>query len=300
MLLHGVRNWFGPPTSLGDATPTVCVDPRDPVALPAPASPSKPWPAARIDLSEQLWGEGFLFPGGAEETLRLARPLGLTGEASLLLLGAGTGGPPRTIASQLGAWVTGFEADAELAALAAERCMRARLGRRAQVEMWYPQAPSLRLQAYHHGLALEPLRHARPEPVLAALTAALRPSGQLVMVELVADEPLDPADPTVAAWCRLERRSAELPTERAVTRMFGRLGFDVRIAEDISDRHVQLATTGWSGLLGGLRDRPSPAAAAILVAEAELWLLRLRLMREGRMRLVRWHSFGARREPVGD
>lgn len=298
MLLHGVRNWLGPPTSLAGATPPVGRDGCAPAVLPAVVPPLRSWSAARIDLSEQLWGEGFLFPGGAEETLRLARPLGLTGEASLLLLGAGSGGPPRAIASQLGVWVTGFEADPELAALAAERCMRARLGRRAQVEMWYPQAPSLRVQAYHHGLALEPLRHARPEPVLSALTAALRPSGQLVMVELVADEPLDPADPIVAAWCRLERRSAELPTERAVTRMFGRLGFDVRIAEDISDRHVQLAMTGWSGLLRGLRDRPSPAAAALLVSEAELWLLRLRLMREGRMRLVRWHTLGKRRSAI--
>ncbi len=293
MLLDGVRSWLGPPIGFGESATAGGGSPSDPAApLLAVKPPPKPWTAARIELNEQLWGEGFLFPGGAEETLRLAGPLGLTATATLLLLGAGAGGPPRAIASALGAWVTGFEADPELAAVAAESCARARLGRRAQVEMWYPSAPGLRVQAYHHGFALEPLRDGPPEPVLSALATALRPSGRLVMVELVADQPLDPADPTVAAWSRLERRAAPLPTERAVTRIFGRLGLHVRAAEDISHRHARLAMSGWAGLLRGLRARPSPAAAALLVAEAELWLLRLRLMREGRLRLVRWHASG--------
>jgi hypothetical protein len=44
----------------------------------------------------------------------------------------------------------------------------------------------------------------------------------------------------------------------------------------------------------GAPDRPSPAAAADLVAEAEAWLLRLRLLRDGRLRLLRWHASLAR------
>jgi hypothetical protein len=44
------------------------------------------WPSARIGVVEALWGEGFLFPGGREETLRLAKPLGLSDASSLLLL----------------------------------------------------------------------------------------------------------------------------------------------------------------------------------------------------------------------
>jgi len=37
-------------------------------------------------------------------------------------------------------------------------------------------------------------------------------------------------------------------------------------------------------------DKPTPARAALLVREAELWLLRSRLIREGQLRLVRWHA----------
>ena len=38
------------------------------------------------------------------------------------------------------------------------------------------------------------------------------------------------------------------------------------------------------------KPRPDAAAAGIFVTEAELWLLRVRLMRRFGFRLVRWHA----------
>ena len=41
-----------------------------------------------------------------------------------------------------------------------------------------------------------------------------------MMTELVADTPLDPANPVVAGWAHLERRNPkELPTEVTITRI---------------------------------------------------------------------------------
>ena len=148
----------------------------------------------------------------------------LAPEMALLLIGAGSGGPPRGIASELGVWVSGFEANHRLAALANERSVRAGLGRRAQVTTWDPRVPKFPLHYYHHGMALEPLRGCKPEPTLAAVSLALKPGGQLVLVEIVADLKLDAADPAVAAWVRLDRRPPDVPSELAITRVLGRLG----------------------------------------------------------------------------
>ncbi len=296
MLLEGVRGWLGGGHQSTDAARSPGPG-RDAPSCPQPApdvAAASPWSAARIVLSDQLWGEGFLYPGGEGEILRLARPLGLTSGVSLFVVGAGSGGAPRSIASQLGVRVTGFESDPDLAAIAAERCTRARLGGRAQVEMWYPESPRFHARAFHHGIALEPLRGEPPEPVLAALIEALRPAGQLVLVQMTADEPLDLVDPVVAAWRRIDRRPPALPTERGVTRMLGRLGLDARVVEDITERYVRLAMLGWKRMLAGLRERPPAGEAAALLAEAELWLLRLRLMQEARVRMVRWHAYGGR------
>ncbi len=286
MLPDCVRGW-----SIGDSVAAL-----RPGGAPL-AGPEARWPPARIDLCEQLWGDGFLFPGGADETIRLVRPLGLASEANLMLIGVGGGGAAQTIAAQLGVRVSGFEAEPELAALAMERITRARLGRRVQVEMWYPAAPSFRPHAYHHGLALEPLRDTPAEPVLASIAGALKPGGQLAIVQTVADEPLDPTEPNVDLWCRRECRSTELSSERAVSRMLGRLGFEIRAVEDITERHMRLAVLGWRRMMRNLDGaRLELGSMALMLREAEFWTARERLVRAGQVRLVHWHAAAPRRE----
>ena len=296
MLLAGVRNWLHA-LCIPDAViaaPSVLAPngrPDHPLDLSAPVSATAFWSKARIAMAEGLWGEGFLLPGGESEVLRFARPLGLSGAASLLLVGAQTGGPVTAIARQLGVWVNGFESDPALAALGAERSRLSGLGKRVQVETWNPDQPVFRAQAYHHGLSLEPLLGARSEPVLAAIGGALKPGGQLMLLETVAEAPLASSDPEAMAWARVENRRLDLPTEASITRMLGRLGFDVRGVEDLSQRHAHLAVLGWRNSVRRMREeRPSPVQAALLVREAELWFRRLHLLRAGRLRLVRWHA----------
>ena len=296
MLSPAIRNWFGRGEAHDDA-PAMSMhlgeSEGDLSAGPVIHKPGH-WPLERVGVVDALWGEGFLFPGGEVETMRLAKPLGLSAASSLLLLGAGSGGPACTVAKKLGVWVSGFEADPELANLAAERVIHAKLGRRAQIDGWDPSAPEFAPHYFHHGLALEPLRGAQPEPMLAALSLALKPGGQLSLVELTADTPLDGSDPTIARWARLEgRKPSSLPTEVTITRILGRLGFDVRIVEDISQRHMAQTLLGWRTTVRDLEgNRPSKRAASLLIGEAEMWLLRMRLFRSRKLRLIRWHAIG--------
>jgi hypothetical protein len=67
------------------------------------------------------------------------------------------------------------------------------------------------------------------------------------------------------------------------------LRFDIRVSEDVTARHVRLAVTGWKHLVRGMKhDRPPPRRAAAMVAEAELWLRRIHLLRAGQLRVMRW------------
>jgi len=295
MLTPVVRNWFG----RGAISEEAAVLADGPISIAPRADPprlSDPtrWSPDRLAVAGALWGDGFLFPGGEVETLRLAKPLGLSAASSLFLLGVGGGGPACSVATHLGVWVSGFEADHDLVDAATDRVARAKLGRRAQVATWDPAEPAFNRHAYHHGLALEPLRGGKPEPVLAAVADALKPGGQLVLVELVADVPLDPSDPSIRRWAHLERRIPDtLPTETAITRVLGRLGFDVRVTEDVSARHMREALLGWKAAVREMEDsRPARHTASVFVNEAELWLLRMRLFRRGQLRLVRWHAIG--------
>jgi hypothetical protein len=290
MLLAGMLNWLGRPTIADPGSASLPVVADEPPAE-AQLEPPRVWSTARIEIAALLWGEGYVFPGGEEETLQLAGPLGLSAASSLLLLGCGPGGPARSVATRLGVWVSGFEADAHLAAAGAMLCARAGLGKRAQVETWDRANPRFAHRYYHHALLLDAMRGAAPEPTLGALALALRPGGQVTLVQTVAEGPLELADPIVGRWAALDPEGAELPEEAAISRVLARLGFDIRVVEDISQRHMTQALHGWQTAVRAMRGEKPPAArAALLVHEAELWLLRLRLIRSGHLRFVHWHA----------
>jgi|HubBroStandDraft_1064217.scaffolds.fasta_scaffold24821_2 cyclopropane fatty-acyl-phospholipid synthase-like methyltransferase len=297
MAKHAIMSWFGRPMHQEEREP----DPPPPSTEPIltmeeelPSGPPLAWSSDRLATTDALWGDGFQFPDGENETLRLAKPLGLSAASSLLLLGVGGGGPACSVATKLGAWVSGFESDPALVAAAIQRIAHRNLTKRAQVETWNPKEPHFREHFYHHGLALEPLHGSDPERTLTAVARALKPDGQLAMIEVVTGKRLDPANPVVSAWARLEHRGPDtVPTEAVITRILKRLRFDVRVTEDISQRHIQQAMVGWRGAVQSMENaRPGRKEAMRCIQEAELWLLRLRLFRMGSLRLVRWHAIG--------
>jgi cyclopropane fatty-acyl-phospholipid synthase-like methyltransferase len=297
MLSSAVKSWFGRTPATPVTLPVVAKPapvPQPPMVVPPPRTP---WPAARLAVTDRLWGPGFGFPGGEVEGLRLTRSLGLSPATSLLLVGGGGGGAACAMAREFGAWVAAREKDAELVTAAQGLITQSQLGRKVSMALWEPDQPVFEVRKYHHCVAFEPLAGQHVEPILDGLARTLKPAGQLVMMDLAAAAPLDPADRRVARWAKLERRDpARLIAPDAVTGLLGRVHLDVRIAEDVSDRHLEQVVEGWRALLHDLpARRPDPVAAAYLVAEAELWLLRVRLIKEGRLRMMRWQAISQAR-----
>ena len=305
MRLAELRNWLGRARGGEDGAVAAATDWPDPGSTPTarapqPERPAPAWTQIRLNLVETLWGEGFLIPGGGQEILRLALPLGLSAASSLLLLGAASGGPALRLAGDLGAWVCACEADPWLLRVATRRVQRAGavLAKRASLQPWDPAGPAFPRRAFHHALAIEALGGARPEDTIAAMTLAVRPGGQIALLQTVAPAPLDPAEATVAAWRRLDPTAPPPPSPALIGRALARLGFEVRVAEDLTARHMRLALAGWRAALHEYdRDRPDPPRAAALVAEAERWLRRIQLLRAGRLRQMRWFAMD-RRDPA--
>jgi len=301
MLSSAVRILFGrsTPSPAGHASTAPLAETLPPIEV-VHTSSTVPisWPAARLALTHDLWGDGFIFPGGEPEILRLARPLGMSSAASLLIVGAGSGGPASSVTRNFGAWITGLEHDPSLLAAAKRLTTQSKLDKKIALKPWDPDNPDFGSKCYHHCLALEPLHGAHPEPILDALARAVRAGGQIVITALGAELPLDLNDPTVRRWGELERRDpAHVPAPVAITRMLARVGLDVRVAEDISDRHVEQALLGWRTMLRNLgTGTPTRPQAAQLVREAELWLLRRRLIRGGQLRMMRWHAISHPRD----
>ncbi len=269
------------------------------MVLPSEASATVPrastrWPDERVMAVETLWGDGYVAPGGATETLRLSKPLGLTGNSTLILLGGGLGGPALTITQKFKAWVNSFETDPVLVAAAAARRPAGDRGGRVTIGEWERETPTFKARSANHALSLEAMRGAPPLPIIKNLVAALRPQAQIVLTELVAEQPAPQSDREFGAWCRLEDRLPSLPRLSEISTALEGQKFDVRVVEDMSERHVSQTLEGWRAAVKAMEagPRPAPAAAAAFVKEAELWLLRLRLMRRLDLKLIRWHALG--------
>ncbi|WP_291297176.1 hypothetical protein [Elioraea sp.] len=267
--------------ALNDAPPT-----------PVPDPPGA-WTPARLRFVAALWGEGYTGPGGDEEALRLSKPLGLQSSHSLLNLGAGTGGAARAITLASGAWVSGYEQQPDLALAASAISKKAQLEKKADIKPLDPAAPKFRANYYQHALVQEAFWTIENKPgVVAALVAAVKQAGQVVITDLTLGEtPLDPSDATAKAWMRLDRNPVHLLGAKEETALLAKHGLDIRIAEEISARHVAQATASWRSMVELLQQqRPSAQQALTIVQEAELWLRRLALIRSGRLKLMRWHA----------
>jgi cyclopropane fatty-acyl-phospholipid synthase-like methyltransferase len=300
--LTGVVNWFGSRGEEAEAPPPARVKekamPPHRAAAEAPEPPVVPdppgaWTPARLRFVSALWGEGFTGPGGAEEALRLSKPLGLQSSHSLLNIGAGLGGAARAITGASGAWVSAYEQNPDLASAGEALSKKAKLEKKAEIKPLDPAAPRFRPNYYHHALVQEALWTVEDkEAMVAALAAAVKPAGQVVITDLTTGPtPILPDDETARAWMKFDRSPVHLMAADQQTRLFARHGLDIRIAEEISARHVQQAVASWRGMIEAIADqKPSRAQALTIIQEAELWLRRLALMRSGRLKLLRWHA----------
>ena len=256
------------------------------------APPTEPWSDGRIAVSNRLWGTGFTLPGGEPEIIRLTKPTGATGDNRLLLLGVGSGAAALAIQRNTQTWLTALESDPHLLAAARALVTAARLGKRVVVDAWDPVQPKFTPAGHKNCLAIEPMRQAGCGTILPALIGAIGPGGNLIVTDIASMEPMPPGDPLITRWAALEHRKINtIPTPQAVAAVLQAHRMDLRIAEDISQRHIDQVMLGWRELVAAMAEnKPPPDEAAYVVSEAELWLLRRKLIETGRLRMMRWHA----------
>jgi cyclopropane fatty-acyl-phospholipid synthase-like methyltransferase len=259
------------------------------------------WSPLHAAVLDGLFGEGYVAPPGTFGIDKLGQTLGLSSRQTVLLLGAGTGGPALSLAGDFGCGVIGFEAVEAFAQAARQRVRQAGLDTRASIAPWSSAASAPKPQSFDHAIALMPLRGAAPETILGTIGTALKPGGHLVLLEIVVAPSCDADDPLLRSWMTLDQRPLPPPDAADMGELLERLGFDVRAVEDVTEAHVQATLACWQRLLHGIRKKPTPVRATVMMAEAERSMLCSELMRIRKLRLARWHLVQdtARRIDVG-
>lgn len=246
------------------------------------------WPEARLKIVQDIWGKDFLKPGGAEDVVALVRPLALTSDHTVLDIGAGLGGSSRTIANETGAWVNGFEANADLAQAAMHLSKMAGMTRKAPIAALPPEGPDLKPKSVNAMFSKEAIYKIEDkETLFTAVDGILRPHGQIMLTDYVAKAE-NLSTPDLEAWSAQERTPAHLWTTDGYRRYFEANGYDIRVAEDITDKYYSTVVQGFSKFSNTIKSfRGDKEMEEWSVREAEFWVRRMAPFEAGDLRVCR-------------
>jgi cyclopropane fatty-acyl-phospholipid synthase-like methyltransferase len=248
------------------------------------------WSVQRIRIAEALWGPDLHTPGDTDFISTLIKPFGLNESMSALDLGAGLGGAARLIARKTGAWVTGLESDQVLQRSGLARSIKAGMERKAPVEPfeWEDLTFPKRYDAIFSKEVLFTVRD--KQKLFAALAAAMKPRGHLMFTDYVLKHSGKPGA-AVAEWREAEAVRPYPMTISQASEFLKELHFDVRIAEDISDKHREIVLSAWEALTHTLPEKARDLETRQLaVEEAEMWMRRIAALETGDLRLYRFYA----------
>jgi len=253
---------------------------------PKPELPVDPWDENRIDVAQLIWGRGFCGPGGPEHIVAISKLLTLTPEMSMMHLGAGLGGPARTLAEAFGVWVTGYETSTSLVAAGSELSAMAGMAKKAPLAYLDLESPQPFERKYDRVMIDSFLSQVgSKQELLAQVEDSLKADGLCLITDyfLANDQTL--SHPAYRDWAAGEPRSLTLVQVEELREILQRCGYHVRVDDNLSNEYVSLIDQTWAGadkIVAELMAQPGQNQLVnVVFKEAELWARRAKLLREG-------------------
>ncbi|WP_119460356.1 phosphoethanolamine methyltransferase [Rhodospirillaceae bacterium SYSU D60014] len=254
--------------------------------------PERPWDSPRVRMLQAVWGEGFCAPGGPDHILELVKPFGLTPAMSMLHLGAGLGGPARTIAGEFGVWIAGFESDHELAQAGAALSNLAGMAKKAMVAPFDLQKFELSLNSCDAIFAdsiFFPI--VDKHRLMRILDLALKERGQLLFTDYVLTRRGGEESPEIQAWMKQEPVAPHPWTAQEYTDFLADLKLDIRITEDVTAAVRSMIIQGWANFTATASAGDlDPEMASCLTEEVNLWTSRVAAFDSGELRVYRIYA----------
>ncbi len=264
----------------------------------------KAWNEERVRAAEIIWGDGYCGPGGQEYIINLSKRLSLTPEMSMLNLGAGLGGPARTLAKNFGVWVDGMEGAAALAETGMEMSVMAGMEKKASITHYDFEALPKFERTYDRVLAKETIFTVRDKATLLSnVEGALKNGGLLMATDYVvtSEEALESDE--IQEWIEKEPIKPYPVTVEAMEKMLKASNFGIRVSENISDFYRTMITDSWNQtqelmpqLAKECEDDEGRKFLDILLQEAELWSRRVKLMADEK--LYAWRFLAGKKKIV--
>jgi cyclopropane fatty-acyl-phospholipid synthase-like methyltransferase len=256
---------------------------------PVKSSSPELWHAVPGEISEKMWGEGFVTPGGHVINSLLIKPLGLTKEMSVLDISAGLGGYMRRAAEETGAYVTGLEPDAKLAERGMQLSIKAGKAKRAPITH-YDSANLVLDRTFDSVVARETFYRLPDRPnFFTTIAEHTKSQAQIAFTDYILDKE-HREKPEVLAWKEKEKLANPLSLVE-MAEAWAKVGFRLRVHEDLTDFYKTEVLVGMKRLMEFLASgiRPDKETAESVLRRIETWQYRLKAMDVG-MKFYRFYG----------
>ncbi|MBT5072585.1 MAG: methyltransferase domain-containing protein [Kordiimonadaceae bacterium] len=260
----------------------------------ADAPEAMEWDDKRLETTQLIWGEGYCGPGGSEYVTSMSKLLGMTSKMSVAVIGAGLGGPSRVLASEFGAWITGYEQSDVLATKGMALSTKAGLEGKAPIQHFNPADVDPFERTFDRAYSKEALYTVEDKPKLLADVYGKLKDGGLFLINDYTLSGVDAlANLDVQKWLRQEPTQPYPVPNDTMEKLLTDCGFMVRVNEDITDAYVEMIARSWSGVdkvIESLTKQDDDHTETIqrLIKEAEYWMLRSKTMKEGHVKAWRF------------
>lgn len=251
-----------------------------------------PWDEETVDIAQYIWGQGFCGPGGPDYIVSLSKLLALSPEMSMLQIGASIGGPARVLADRFGVWMTGYEESATLVEKGNTLSKMAGLEKKAVISQYDPENVEEFDRKFDRALSKEALFTIQNKAdLIGKIEKKLKPGGLFLMTEYVLGSDSAVTKDRYKEWVIGERTHPYPVMPDELTDMLKKNRLQVRVSEDISMQYINMITKAWAGadeVAAKLaKQEDGSHKIQVLMAEAEFWTRRKKLLESGDLKLWR-------------
>ncbi|MBZ0128203.1 MAG: methyltransferase domain-containing protein [Rhodobacteraceae bacterium] len=237
---------------------------------------------SHIRFLEDIWGEGYLSPGGAEEAASVVAGLDLSGKR-VLDIGCGSGAISVLLAAELGAGeVIGIDVEAEVCAAARKRVAAAGLADRVTIRQVEPGPFDFPDQSFDLVYSKDSIIHIPDKEALALeVFRVLRPGGWFAASDWLIAHDDEPSD-EMKAYIAAEDLEFAMASPVRYRRALLEAGFAEVNLTNRNEWYFEVATAELAWMTGPERARLDAEHGADFMAEQEAtWRAMIRVLESG-------------------